>query len=151
MCQIPARGLTVRFVGFNTALLAAADDDRSKLGIGSGALSQAFLHPAIGPNEVGSPRTSSAARRLASAMNRRSQAGCASTPKSIYRAIFICMTPSSLDGRRQFLCLAERWAGHADGHDPVHGYNLSGLYVTETGRVVLRVWPRCWDRRGRRR
>ena len=151
MCQIPARGLTVRFVGFNTALLAAADDDRGKLGIGLGALSQAFLHPAIGPNEV-VVALGHHPLRDGWLRNESEIAGWLRKHAQVYLSGHIPMhdTEQSRQGGGNSFVWLSAGAGHADGHDPVHGYNLSGLYVTETGRVVLRVWPRCWDRRGRR-
>ncbi len=151
MCQIPAHGLTLRLVGFNTALLAAADDDRGKLGIGLGALSQAFLHPAIGPNEV-VVALGHHPLRDGWLRNESEIAGWLRKHAQVYLSghIHVHDTEQSRQGGGNSFVWLSAGAGHTDGHDPVHGHNVSGLYVTETGRVVLRVWPRSWDRRGKR-
>ncbi len=143
--------LTVRLVGFNTALLAADSEDQGKLAIGLGAIEHAFLTPEI------------AAGELVIAMghhplqdgwlaNQRNLAAWLQKYAAAYLSGHIHVQDSEdlRGGSGRSFVRVSAGAAHAEPGEFRHGYNFGAVLVSQSQKRLLRIWPRVWDDRGKR-
>ncbi|WP_437680877.1 metallophosphoesterase [Sorangium sp. So ce131] len=145
---IAARGgLLVRFVGLNTALLAADDQDQGRLQLGKQQLHLA-LHPSRQPNEV------------IVALSHHPLAGWLSDGAEAERYLQSgAQVHLSGHVHEANFELARRGAGrnalritagaaHSDklprDIPASHGYNFAAVVRGAGGEAILRVWPRRW-------
>lgn len=148
-CRFNSRGLPLRLVGLNTAILAAADDDQGKLCIGLGALEQTLLNPPVSPDEV-VIALGHHPLRGGWLRNEAEISGWMRKYTQAYLSGHIHTHESEQSRFGNSFVWLSAGSAHAEPSELRHGYNLAGLYLREGGKLALRVWPRVWDHRSKR-
>lgn len=142
------RGLALRLIGLNTALLCADDRDRGALRVGNSQISRTLLEPAIEPDE------------LVVVLSHHPFTGGWLADEDAVRDWLRSRAHIHLSGhvhvaeversQRAGSTLLHVVAGAAHGEhvpagtDPRHGYNLAAVRYGQRGELVLRVIPRRW-------
>lgn len=153
--MVTSTGLRVRLCGLPTALLANDDQDKGKLQIGKRQL-ESILVPAREPGELiivlGHHPLED--RWL---KNEDEVANWLRTSSNIYACGHIhsafSTSQRSPGQAHQWIRL---WAGAVHGEHPpnlppeTHSYQFAAVFVDESGRTYLRVWPRHFSERGKR-
>ncbi len=143
------RGLNVRLVGLNTALLCAGDDDHGNLRVGTEQLSSVLLDPSVEDDE------------LVVVLSHHPFTGGWLADEKVVREWMRNRAHIHLSGHVHDADVEQvrRGAGgtfvhvvagavHGDrvpqGGNASHGYNLASIRRTDRGDLVMRVLPRRW-------
>jgi 3',5'-cyclic AMP phosphodiesterase CpdA len=142
--------LSLRFIGLNTALLAADNNDHSHLRLGKSQYTAALIEPPVVPGEIvivlsHHPLTGGwlADEQDAEGWLRKHAhvhlSGHVHEPKS---------EELWAGAGGQFVRVVAGAAHNEKGHVSVpsgHGYNIAVIMADPTGSVHLHVWPRRWS------
>ncbi len=165
------RGLWLRLLGLNTALLAANDADAGKLRLGE-QLIRSVTNPPVEPDELVVVLTHHPAlggwlsdeRRVESWLGNRAHIhlsghvhdDLAEKARSGTPGPFIKVTagtshrnlsPVSVGSWPTPVSTPPGPRSSAGGFAPSFGYNLSSVIRNDDGSLVLQVWPRAWSPR----
>lgn len=151
--EVP-KGLRLRLVGLNTALLSANDKDHGRLRLGKAQLAHA-LRPAIEPNELvvvlshhpirggwlADERNVDAWIRNHAHLHLSGHVHEADSEQARSGAggLFVRVVAGSAHGEQM-----------PEGIPSGHGYNLAAVFRSDDGQLVLRVWPRRWSDKNKR-
>lgn len=142
-------GLTVRLIGFNTALLAANDQDRGKLRLGKAMLAQAFSLPRRA-DELRVVLTHHPFWGNWLADQQDSERWVRSNADiHLYGHIHEAESEEARSGAGNSFVRVAAGAAHASA-PPLsvskgHGYNLAAVMAMPDGLRKLRIWPRQWS------
>lgn len=146
-----ARGLLVRLIGLNTAILAAGSADAGKLRIGHAALTE-LAEPPPGPTEL-----------LVVLSHHPFRHGWLADEKScdawIRRLAHVHLSGHLHDaeseearsgGAGRLVRVSAGATYEAPGQSEIpasHSYNVASVYLHPDGKTSLRIWPRRWSDR----
>ena len=149
--RLSPRGVPVRLVGLNTALLSSDDRDKGRLAVGIGALHAALDPPPdiereivlfLGHHPLREGWLSNEAK--ISALMKR------------YGRLYLSghmHSHESEDARSgagtNFIWLSAG-ATHSELNHRVQGYNFAGVFADEKNCLRLQIWPRVWDHKNAR-
>jgi predicted MPP superfamily phosphohydrolase len=149
-----SEGLRVRLVGLNTALLCANDADRGRLRLGNAQLVHA-LKPAIEPNELVVVLSHHPFRGGWLADEQNVDAWIRNHAHlHLSGHVHEANSEQARSGAGGLFVRVVAGAAHGEqlpaGIPSGHGYNLSAVFLSEDGQLVLRVWPRRWSDKHKR-
>lgn len=142
------RNLRVRLVGLNTALLAAGDDDKGKLRLGTTALAQTLTK--LPDGELLLVLTHHPLREgwLADQVDAGRQIAKSATIH-LFGHVHEADSEEALTGAGTGVLRITAGAVHGDklpeGVPASHGYNVASVMAFEGGAIKLRIWPRKWS------
>ena len=146
------RGLTVRLVGLNTALLSSGDNDFGNLRLGNEQLQRTFDDPPIADDG-----------ELVIALSHHPLRGWLADAKDAeakirrYAHLHLCghvheaeseesRTGGGSHGFLRVVAGASHAEKQASSEIPSgHGYNFASVVADEEGELELRIWPRRWS------
>lgn len=147
---LQSQGLKIRLVGFNTALLAAGDDDRGRLRLGKRALALALLDPAPEPEELVLTLSHHPFRGGWLADEREIDAWVRNSAH-LHLSGHIHDAESEVTrtgGGGVFVRISGGAVHSESGPSDIpagHGYNLGAIFAQPDRSLKVRVWPRRWS------
>jgi calcineurin-like phosphoesterase family protein len=153
--RFSSRGLAIRLVGLNTALLSSGDDDMSKLRLGNRQLEEAFTRPPVSKDEL-----------VIVLSHHPLHTGWLADGRDADRWVRKS-AHVHLSGHVHDLTSEETRAGGSargfvrivagaahgervpEGATPDHGYSWAAVTADDDGSLWLQVWPRRWSDKNR--
>ena len=146
------RGLRVRLVGLNTALLSSGDEDLGHLQVGGEQLARAFAEPPIADE-------GELVIVLGHHPFRAWLADAVDVERTVRRHAHLHLSghvheaeseESRTGGASHGLLRVVAGASHAERQASKeipagHGYNWAAIFADDEGRLELRIWPRKWS------
>lgn len=148
--QLPTeRGLKVRLIGLNTALLAADEQDLGKLRLGKAMLAEALTAPPPQADELVIVMTHHPLRGGWLADQKESEAWVRNSAHihlcgHVHEADSEDVRSGAGGGFVRIVAGASHDQPAAVPSSVSHGYNLAAILAMPDGSLVLRVWPRRW-------
>lgn len=146
------RGINVRFIGLNTALIASDESDFGRLQLGLSALGDSLLRPVLEPNELVVALSHHPLRGGWLADEKECNAWlCSRAHVHLFGHLHEPDTEEARTGAGGHFVRVSAGATHGDDASPGtpsgHGYNVAAVVRMSDNGFGLRIWPRRWSDR----